>query len=224
MFNHLVTFQSLSTACHHYLLESLKHANDHSLYYNCKWVSLTIIIFKKPFPLGSIRMAEFIPSKAHVTADHRLGSDKFHFCSTVTSVSGGGARGLVWSLLTREDQAFSSCWSIAKWCLTLCDPMDGSTPGFPVLHYLLEFAQTYVHWVDDAIQPSHPLPPSSPFALNLSSWASKRARPPSLQTAPRPGWGIPSRRQAAFRVACQHRCFCLSVVQRPRWAPSAFCC
>ena len=105
-----------------------------------------------------------------------------------------------------------------------CNPMDCSTPGFPVPHQLLEFAQTYVHWVDDAIQPSHPLPPSSPFALNLSRWAPKRARPPSPQTAPRPGGGIPSRRQAAFRVACQHRCFCLSVVQSPRWAPSAFCC
>ena len=47
-------------------------------------------------------------------------------------------------------------------------PMDYSTPGFPVLHYLLEFAQTHVHWVSDAIQPAHPLLPSSPPALNLS--------------------------------------------------------
>ena len=39
----------------------------------------------------------------------------------------------------------------------LCDPMDYSTPGFPVLHYLPEFAQTHVDWVSDAIQPSHPL-------------------------------------------------------------------
>ena len=37
------------------------------------------------------------------------------------------------------------CCSVAKWCLTLCDPMDSSTPGFPVLHYLLEFAQVHVH-------------------------------------------------------------------------------
>ena len=48
----------------------------------------------------------------------------------------------------------------------LCDPMDCSTPGFPVLHYLLEFAQTHVHWVSDAIQPSHLSFPSPP-ALNL---------------------------------------------------------
>ena len=47
--------------------------------------------------------------------------------------------------------------------------MDCSTPGFPVLHYLLEFAQTHVHWVDDAIPPSHPLSPPSPPAFNLSS-------------------------------------------------------
>ena len=54
-------------------------------------------------------------------------------------------------------------------CLTLCDPMNHSTPGFPVLHHLLELAQTHVHWVGDAIQLSHPLSPSSPFAFNLSS-------------------------------------------------------
>ena len=47
-------------------------------------------------------------------------------------------------------------------------PMDCSTPVFPVLHYLLDLAQTHVHWVGDAIQPSHPLSPSSPPALNLS--------------------------------------------------------
>ena len=46
--------------------------------------------------------------------------------------------------------------------------MDCSTPGSPVLHYLPELAQTHVHQVGDAIQPFHPLPPSSPFAFNLS--------------------------------------------------------
>ena len=49
--------------------------------------------------------------------------------------------------------------SVAKSCLILCDPMDCNTTGFPVLHYLLEFAQTHVHWVDAAIPPSHPLLP-----------------------------------------------------------------
>jgi len=51
---------------------------------------------------------------------------------------------------------------------TLCHPTDCSTPGFPVLHCLPEFAQTHVHWVSDAIQLSHPLLPPSPFVLNLS--------------------------------------------------------
>ena len=46
--------------------------------------------------------------------------------------------------------------------------MDCSTPGFPVLHYVPEFAQTHVHRVGDAVQPSYPLSPPSPPALNLS--------------------------------------------------------
>ena len=60
------------------------------------------------------------------------------------------------------------CCSGAQWCLTLRNPMDCSTPGFPVLHHLPELAQTHVHWVGDTIQPSHPLSPPSPPALNLS--------------------------------------------------------
>ena len=58
--------------------------------------------------------------------------------------------------------------SVTQSCLTLCDSMDHNTPGFPVLHYLPEFAQTHVHRVGDAIQPSHPLSCPSPLALNLS--------------------------------------------------------
>ena len=58
--------------------------------------------------------------------------------------------------------------SVAQLCLTLCNPMDCSTPGLPVRHQLLEFTQTHVHWVSDAIQPSHPLSSSSPPALSLS--------------------------------------------------------
>ena len=60
------------------------------------------------------------------------------------------------------------CCSVAKSCLTLCDLMNCSMPGFPVPHHLLEFAQTHSHWVGDAIQPSHPLSSPSPPALNLS--------------------------------------------------------
>ena len=53
------------------------------------------------------------------------------------------------------------CYSLVKSRLTLCDPMNCSTPGFPMFHYLPEFARTHVHWVSDAIQPSQPLSPSS---------------------------------------------------------------
>ena len=59
------------------------------------------------------------------------------------------------------------CCSVATSCLTLCDPMDCSTPGFPVLHSLLKFAQAYAHWVNDAIQPSHSMSPPSPHAFSL---------------------------------------------------------
>ena len=58
--------------------------------------------------------------------------------------------------------------SVAQSCLILCDPMDCSMPGLPVHHQLPEFTQTHVHWVGDAIQPSHPLSSPSPPALNLS--------------------------------------------------------
>ena len=60
------------------------------------------------------------------------------------------------------------CCPVAKLCLTLWDPTDCSTPGFSVLHYLLEFTQTHVHRVGDAIQPSHPLSSPSPPVFNLS--------------------------------------------------------
>ena len=49
--------------------------------------------------------------------------------------------------------------SVAKLYMTLCDPMDCSMPGFSILHYLLESAQIHIHWVGDAIEPSHPLSP-----------------------------------------------------------------
>ena len=62
--------------------------------------------------------------------------------------------------------SYCCCCSVAQSCLTLCNPMDCSTPGFPVLHHLLKFAQVHVHCNGDAIQPSHPLMPSS-SALNL---------------------------------------------------------
>ena len=61
---------------------------------------------------------------------------------------------------------------VAQSCPTLCDPMNCSTPGLPVHHQLPEFTQTYVHWVSDAIQPSHPLSSPSPPAPNPSQHQS----------------------------------------------------
>ena len=58
--------------------------------------------------------------------------------------------------------------SVAHSCLTLCNPMNHSTPGLPVHHQLPEFTQTHVHRVGDAIQPSQPLSAPSPPAFNLS--------------------------------------------------------
>ena len=61
---------------------------------------------------------------------------------------------------------------VAQLCPTLCDPMNRSTPGLPVRHWLLEFTQTHVHWVGDAIQPSHPLSSPSPPTFSLSQHQS----------------------------------------------------
>ena len=67
--------------------------------------------------------------------------------------------------LSLLSQSFSS---VTQSCPTLCDPMHCSTPGLPVHHQLPEFTQTHVHWVSDAIWPSHPLSSPSPPAFNLS--------------------------------------------------------
>ena len=86
-----------------------------------------------------------------------------------------GLQGLFWHVLTLEPVLSKGMLarysvrfgSVAQSCLTLCYPMYCSTPGLPVHHQLLEFTQTHVHWVSDAIQPSHPLSSPSPV-FNLS--------------------------------------------------------
>ena len=86
--------------------------------------------------------------------------------------------------------------SVTQSCPILCYPMDCSTPGLPVHHQLPKFTQTPVHWVSDAIQPSHPLPSPSPPAFNLSQhqgffqWVSS-----SHQVA------------KVFKLQLQHQCF-----------------
>ena len=93
--------------------------------------------------------------------------------------------------------------SVAQSCPTLCNPMNCSTPGLPVHHQLLEFTQTHVHRVSDAIQPSHPLLSPSPPAPNPSQhqgpfqWVNSsheeakvlefQPQPQSFQWTPRTG-------------------------------------
>ena len=72
---------------------------------------------------------------------------------------------IFWKSLTRIGVQFSS---VCQSCRNLCNPMNHSTPGFPVHHQLPEFTQTHFHRVSDAIQPSHPLSSPSPHAPNPS--------------------------------------------------------
>ena len=62
----------------------------------------------------------------------------------------------------RWNKIYYICYSVTTSYSTLCNPMDCSTLGFPVPHHLPEFAQVRVHWISDAIQPSHPLLPLFP--------------------------------------------------------------
>ena len=81
------------------------------------------------------------------------------------------------------------CCSLTQLCPTLCDPMDCSMPGFLVLHHLLELVQTHIHWVSDAIQPSHTLSSPSPpaftlFPIFLTLWIKERMPNPNFCQMP----------------------------------------
>ena len=76
------------------------------------------------------------------------------------------------SLLVFSVSLVAQFSSVAQLCPTLCDPMNLSTPGLPVHHHLVEFTQTHIHRVSDAIQPSHPLPSPSPPVPNPSQQQS----------------------------------------------------
>ena len=75
-----------------------------------------------------------------------------------------------------EECSRSGCCSVAKSCLTFRTPTDCSNPGFPVPHHLLTFAQVHVYWIGDAVQPSHPLMPSSP-SWSLQSFPASGSFP-----------------------------------------------
>ena len=74
----------------------------------------------------------------------------------------------IWNMKKKVGRSSFQFSSVAQSCPTLCDPMNCSTPGHPVHHQLLEFTQAHVHWVGDAIQPSHPLSSPSLPAPNPS--------------------------------------------------------
>ena len=81
-------------------------------------------------------------------------------------------QGTLKSLFEHHSSKASTLWCSAFFMVQLCDHMNRSTPGLPVHHQLPEFTQTRVHRVSDAIQPSHPLSPRSPPALNPSQHQS----------------------------------------------------
>ena len=102
----------------------------------------------------------------------------------------------VFSLLSwNSNYMYVQFSSVAQSCLTLGEPMNHSMPGLPVHHQLPEFIQTHVHWVGDAIQPSHPLSSPSPPALNLSQhqgllkWVSSSHQVANLEPLGKSNYG-----------------------------------
>ena len=85
----------------------------------------------------------------------------------ITKIYFGEKDGFYWTYILSDQIRL-----VAQSCPTLCDPMNRSTPGLPVHNQLPEFTQTHVHWVSDAIQPSHTLSSPSPPAPNPSQHQS----------------------------------------------------
>ena len=92
-----------------------------------------------------------------------------NICPLYMYISHKGLISKIHNSIVKKKCQFSS---VAQSCPTLCDPMNHSMPGLPVHHQLLESTQTHVHWVGDAIQPSHPLSSPSPPAPNPSQHQS----------------------------------------------------
>ena len=85
-----------------------------------------------------------------------------------------GLRPFSWTDLSPHNrQVVQVCCSVAKSCLTCYDPINCSTPGFPVLHHLPEFIQIHVHWVSDSLQPSHPFHPLLLHSIFIRVYSSE---------------------------------------------------
>ena len=109
---------------------------------------------------------------------HKLGGLKQMYYFKILEVrSPKSKRYQLLSKISRKNQslpilASSRCCSDAKSCPTLCNPVDCRMPDLPVPHHLPEFAQVHVNWISNAIQPSHPLSPSS-SDFNISQHQSQ---------------------------------------------------
>ena len=120
----------------------------------------------RPYPQGTCLLWGYQPASGLTGPDYRA-SEYGPWCPEKLGSNPAPP-------LTLSDPGASSlpskpyCCSVAKSYPTLCDPMDCSTPGFPVHHQLPELAQTHVYWVGDDIQRSHPLSSPSPPDFNLS--------------------------------------------------------
>ena len=133
------------------------------------WASQLVLVIKiSPVNAGDIRNMGPIPvSGGSLGRGH--GNPLRNFC--LKNSIGRGAWWVTVHGTKRQIQLVNThlcCCSVTKLCLTLCNHMDCSTPGFSVLHYFPEFAQTHVPWVSNAIQPPHPLSSPSPPAFSLS--------------------------------------------------------
>ena len=94
--------------------------------------------------------------------------DREAWCAAVHGFAKSRTRLSDWTELNWWLYSGNCYCSVTQSCPALCDPLDCSTPSLPVHHQLPEVTQTNVHWVSDAIQPSHPLSSPSPPAFNLS--------------------------------------------------------
>ena len=146
----------------HFSKEDIQMANKHMKRCSISLINREMQI--KSTVMYHLTLVRWPPSKSLQTIKAGQGVDKRKPSYTV----GGNANWYSHCGEQRGDSFSRQFSSVAQSCPTLCDSMDCSMPGLPVHHQLLEYTQTHVHWVGDAIQPSHHLSSPSPPALNLS--------------------------------------------------------
>ena len=121
----------------------------HTIERNCYiWSTCTFTVTMRPSAQDGCPVYTAVSLRESPQSTHNTGHAT-HFCQASACIL---------------SELFSS---VTQWCGTLCDPMDCSTPGFSVLHQLPELAQTHIHCIGDAIQPSHPV---FPFSSRLQSF------------------------------------------------------